>query len=134
MAILPALLLSSLMAASAALAQTQDVTQTVNVSAGKETRLTVVYSLRPDCTAAPLNAPKLKVEPTQGRVRVARGTAKTDAGGKCPPLQIPVFVVFYRPNPQFTGTDEVVLELETLSGQVRQVTYKVNVTGPRGTI
>jgi hypothetical protein len=112
----------------------QEIERKIKASAGKETRLTVVYSLRPDCTAAPLNAPKIKVEPANGRIRVARGTAKTNAGGKCPPLQIPVFVVFYRPNPQFSGIDEVVLEVETLSGRLRQMTFKVDVTGPRSTI
>jgi hypothetical protein len=112
----------------------QDVTREIKATAGKEIRLTVVYSLRPDCTAAPLNPPKLKGEPANGRVRVARGTAKTNAGGKCPPLQIPVFVVFYRPNPQFSGVDEVVLEVETLSGGLRQMTFKVDVTGARSTI
>jgi hypothetical protein len=112
----------------------QEVEREVNAAAGKQTRLTVVYSLRPDCTPAPLNAPKLRVEPANGRVRVARGTAKTNARGRCPTLEIPVFVVFYRSHPQFTGMDEVVLEVETLSGRMRQMTFKIKVTGPGNTI
>jgi hypothetical protein len=42
------------------------------------------------------------------------------------------FVAFYRSKPEFSGTDEVTLEIKTQAGKTVLQKFKIIVDGPKG--
>ena len=106
----------------------------VKAEAGKDTRLMVVYNLRPNCTPGPLNMPRVATEPAHGRVQVRRASLKTNVGGRCPPLEIPVLLVLYRAAAAFDGEDSVRLELQQEGGTVLTRIFRIVVRSSNNSI
>ena len=65
-----------LCAVNAAGAQTTSLDRDIKATLGREVRVGIYTSMRPDCTAGPLPAIRLSVVPEHGTVTVRRATLK----------------------------------------------------------
>ena len=112
--------------------ETPAVSRTVTGQAGRDLRIAVFASLRPDCTPGALPTIRLSEEPKHGKVTVKSGKVRTTNLQKCLAAEVPAFVVFYRSSPDFEGQDQVALDV--VSGDKRQIQrITINVTNnPKG--
>jgi len=111
---------------TAAYAQTQSVERTIKAQGGRDVRLGIFASIRPDCTAGSLPTIRLKVPPKHGKVTVKQAKLRTTNFRQCLAVEVPAFIAIYRSVPDYTGDDVVVLEV--ISGakiQVQRMTIKV---------
>ena len=122
----PALALVSLALAGPALAQTSNY-RSMNVVAGKPTRLAVVTALKKDCTAGTIGGVKVVTVPKNGNLSLKRGKLKTPASFRCPNVETQAEAVFYQPKAKFTGDDEIVYETKSADGEVERFTVKITV-------
>jgi len=83
--------------ASVAGAQTTSLDREVKATPGREVRVGIYTSMRPDCTAGPLPAIHLSVAPEHGAVTVRRATLKATNVKQCLAAELPALVAFYRP-------------------------------------
>jgi hypothetical protein len=105
-----------------AYAQANLVERDVKVSPGRDVRVAVYTSIRPDCTSGPLPAIRLASAPTHGTVSVKRGTFKATNFKQCLATEVPAFVAFYRAAQDFGSADEFELEV-TFSGGRKQLEH-----------
>jgi len=89
----------------------------VKAAPGKDVRVGVYTTIRPDCTSGPLPAIKLSAPPAHGAVTVKRGTLKATNFKQCLATEVPAFVTFYRAADGFNGADEFVLEIAWAGGR-----------------
>ena len=82
--------------AGAAHAQTTSLDREIKAAPGREVRVGIYTSMRPDCTAGPLPAIRLSVAPGHGTVTVRRATIKATNVKQCLAAELPAFVAFYR--------------------------------------
>jgi uncharacterized membrane protein len=115
-----------------AYAQSAAVEREVKAAPGKEVRVGVYTTVRPDCTSGPLPAIRLATPPAHGAVTVKRGTLKATNLKQCLATEVPAFVAFYRAADNFNGTDAFDLEI-TLAGGGKQLQhFRVLVTNKPG--
>jgi hypothetical protein len=119
-ALLSALLLCGL--AGEAFAQATLVEREIKASPGRDVRVGVYTSIRPDCTSGPLPAIRLASAPTHGTVTVKRGTFKATNFKQCLAADVPAFVAFYRAAQDFGSADEFELEV-TFSGGRKELEH-----------
>lgn len=94
---------------------------------GRDIRIGVYANLRPDCSSGPLPTIRLDQPPTNGSVTVKRGKIQvTSQRQNCLAAEVPGFVAFYRAKNGFTGSDEVVLEIDNQAG--KKVKQKIKIT------
>jgi hypothetical protein len=106
-------------------------TRNVTGQAGRDIRIGVFASVRPDCTSGPLPIIRLNEEPKHGKVTVREGKLRTTNLQKCLAAEVPAFIVIYRSSPDFEGRDEVALDVGT--GEKRQIQrITITVTNPKG--
>lgn len=98
-------------------AHAQVVDRSVTGPPNKDIQLAVYLDVRPDCTSGPLPAIKLNVPPAHGTVTVKRAVVTATSYKQCLAIQVPAFVAFYRANTDFTGTDDVTLEIKFPRGR-----------------
>jgi uncharacterized membrane protein len=116
------------LSALAASAQSSRVERQVKAMAGRDMRVGVFLSIRPDCTAGQLPAIRLVTPPAHGTVTVKRGTLKATNFKQCLATEVPAFVALYRSAADFNGTDEFELEV-TFAGGRKQIQHiRVNVS------
>ena len=91
---------------------------------GQAVRIGVFTNIQPDCTSGELPAVKLGEEPKHGAVIVRQGRVRLTNHRKCLALEVPAFVAFYRPKPDFPGKDVLTLEVRNKEGrlQVQRIT------------
>ena len=116
---------SLLVGASAATAQT---TRTATVAPGKVARLAVETALKKDCSVGEIGGIRLIMAPKNGSAVIRAGKLKTPASFRCPNVETPVQALFYQPNKNFSGSDEISYETRTPEGEARTFTVKINVT------
>lgn len=122
----------ALFAASGALAQGADnpdsVKPQVSVAAGKPVQIAVLNPLKRNCS--PGAAPTLRVPglPKHGRVIATTAEIATGKKNRCPDRKVSGQVVVYQANANYSGVDEVQIEVETSEGEVRRATIRVEVT------
>ena len=68
--------------------------------------------------ATPLPVVRVIEAPKSGMLTVRRGELKTDQVAGCPGLKIPAQVVFYQARVGATGSDHLVYEVTTPTGEV----------------
>lgn len=112
----------------AAWAQTNSGYRSVDVDAGKSRRLGVYGNVTKDCTSGPLPTIRVVTPPKHGELNVRSGTLKAGRITRCPKLEAKAQGVFYKANPQYTGTDEVSYEVRSASGKIESHTVKIDVT------
>ncbi len=92
--------------AGAAWAQGATIQRQIQVQPGKETRVGVFTNILSTCTSGPLPAIQLTAEPAHGKVTVRRGRVQATNVRQCLSIDVPAFILFYRPAPpDFIGTD-----------------------------
>jgi hypothetical protein len=118
--------------ARGAYAQADVVEREIKATPGRDVRVAVYTSIRPDCTSGPLPTIRLANGPTHGTVTVKRGTFRATNFNKCLATDVPAFVAFYRAVRDFAGGDEFELEV-TFSGGRKQIEhFKLSVSNAQG--
>ena len=119
---------ASIWTATALAAQGQEnvLERSVKGPAGKDIRLAVYASIKPDCTAGQLPTVRLAQVPAHGTVTVKQARMRTTNFKQCLAAEVPAFVALYRPSTGFTGEDIAILEVVT--GQKKQLQrFKITV-------
>jgi hypothetical protein len=111
--------------------QTTSVDREIKAAPGREVRVGIYTSMRPDCTAGPLPAIRLAVAPEHGSVTVRRATLKATNVKQCLAAELPAFVAFYRPKADAATEDR--FELEVSFAADRKQIQRFHVTISTGT-
>lgn len=107
-------------------AQTTSLDREIKAAPGREVRVGIYTSMRPDCTAGPLPAIRLSVAPEHGSVTVRRATLKATNVKRCLAAELPAFVAFYSAKAD-SGTDDH-FELEVSFATGRKEIQRFHVT------
>ena len=110
-----------------ACAQAALVERDVKVSAGRDARVGIYTSIRPDCTSGSLPAIRLMSAPAHGTVGVKRAMLKATNFKQCLAMDVPALVAFYRAASDFTGADTFQLEVTFAGGRKEIQTFRVSV-------
>lgn len=110
-----------------AVAQTNPIEHDLNASSGRDVRVGVYTSIRPDCTSGPLPAIRLAAAPAHGTVSVKRATLKATNVKQCLAIEVPAFVAFYRATQNYVGTDDFELEVTFAAGRKELQHIRVHV-------
>jgi len=123
----PALACALILAATAALSQSNNAYRSTDVVAGKPHRLGVYGNVQKDCTSGPLPTVRVVTLPKHGELNVRSGKLKAGRISRCPKLEATAQGVFYKPNPTYRGADEVSYEVKSASGKVESHTVRITV-------
>lgn len=116
----------------AACAQANLVERDVKASSGRDVRVGIYTSIRPDCTSGPLPAIRLVDAPAHGTVTVKRATLKATNLQQCLATEVPAFVALYRAVQGFNGADEFDLEISFATGRKQIQHFRVSVSNDSG--
>jgi hypothetical protein len=116
----------------AACAQANLVERDVKALPGRDVRVGIYTSIRPDCTSGPLPAIRLAGAPAHGTVTVKRATLKATNFKQCLAAEVPAFVAFYRAAQDFNGADEFDLEVSFAGGRKRIQHFHVSISKELG--
>lgn len=125
-----ALLSASLAFAVPAYAQTT-TTRSETVAPGKVVRLVVSPNLKKDCSTGAMPEIKIVTAPKNGQLRTKSGKLKTPASYRCPNKETQASAVFYKSKSDFSGTDQVVIEIKTAEGTVEKQDIRITVEAPK---
>jgi hypothetical protein len=114
--------------AHGALAQSNPVERDVKAVPGRDVRVGVYTTIRPDCTSGPLPAIRLANAPAHGTVSVKRAMLKATNVKQCLAIEVPAFVAFYRAAQNFNGADEFELEISFAAGRKEIQHIRVHVS------
>jgi hypothetical protein len=109
-------------------AQANLIQRNVGASPGRDVRVGVYTSIRPDCTSGPLPAIRLANAPAHGTVTVKRAMLKATNFKQCLAIDVPAFVAFYHSVPDFSGSDEFLLEITFTGGRKEMQDFRVTVS------
>ena len=115
------------MAVLAARAQ-GDAERDVKAAPGRDVRVGIYTTIRPDCTSGPLPAIRLASAPAHGTVSVKRAMLKATNVKQCLAIDVPAFVAFYRAAADFNGADEFQLEITFAGGRKQIQHFRVSVS------
>src|SRR6202167_5615559 len=76
-------------------AQANLIQRNVSAPPGRDVRVGIYASIRPDCTSGPLPAIRLANAPAHGAVSVKRATLKATNFKQCLAIEVPALVAFY---------------------------------------
>ena len=117
--------------ASPVYSQDNSTDREIKAAPGREVRVGVYSSIRPDCTAGPLPAIRLAVAPEHGTVTVRRAMLKATNVKQCLAVEVPAFVAFYRASQDFKGDDRFELEVSFAAGRKQLQRFHVSISnGP----
>jgi hypothetical protein len=85
--------------------QDNSIDREIKAAPGREVRVGIYSSIRPDCTAGPLPAIRLAVAPEHGTVTVRRAMLKATNVKQCVAVDVPTFVAFYRASQDLKSQD-----------------------------
>jgi hypothetical protein len=111
-----------------AFAQTGPIERNIKAMPGRDVRVAVYASVRPDCTSGPLPGIRLANAPAHGAVTVKRATLKATNVRQCLAMEVPAFVAFYHAVQGFNGTDDFDLEINVSGGRKRLEHFHVTVS------
>src|SRR5580658_7458492 len=108
-------------------AQANLIQRNVSAPPGRDVRVGIYTSIRPDCTSGPLPAIRLANPPAHGAVTVRRAMLKATNVKQCLAIDVPAFVAFYHAVPDFSGSDEFLLEITFTGGRKEVQDFRVTV-------
>jgi hypothetical protein len=117
---------------SAAYCQTTSLDREIKATPGREVRVGIYTSMRPDCTAGPLPAIRLSVAPEHGNITVRRATLKATNVKECLAAELPAFVAFYRPKADSAADDRFELEVSFAAGRKQIQRFHVTISTGAG--
>ena len=85
--------------------------------------------LNKDCSSGPLPQARLVNSAANGTVNLRKAKVRTNKVPRCPNVDLPAWVVFYRAKPGYCGTDNFTLEVTGESGVPSRHKFNVNVEG-----
>lgn len=111
--------------------QVSTAERTVRVRPGVETRVGIYVNVNPDCTSGALPTIRLSEPPQHGRLIVKTGKITATNYKQCLALQVPGYIAFYRPGPNFSADDKVVIEVKYPNGrtEIQRIKIIVSATG-----
>jgi hypothetical protein len=115
-----------------AVAQTNPVEHDLKALSGRDVRVGVYTSIRPDCTSGPLPAIRLAAAPAHGTVSVKRATLKATNVKQCLAIDVPAFVAFYRAAQNYIGADDFELEVTFAAGRKELQHIRVQIADDPG--
>ncbi|MDN4986765.1 hypothetical protein QY049_26750 [Bradyrhizobium sp. WYCCWR 13022] len=110
----------------------QTVERTIKALPNKDTQIGLYINVRPDCTSGPLPTIRLATSPTSGKVVVKSGKVKATNYKACLALEVPAYIAFYKSPPDFTGNDQLTIEVKYAGGRTEIQKITVSVVGPGG--
>jgi hypothetical protein len=110
-------------------AQANLIQRNVSAPPGRDVRVGIYTSIRPDCTSGPLPAIRLANAPAHGTVTVKRAMLKATNFKQCLAIDVPAFVAFYHALADFSGNDEFLLEITFTGGRKEIQDFRVTVSG-----
>lgn len=111
-------------------AETVSVDRKVKAQSGREVRVGVFASMKPDCTPGRLPTVRLKETPKNGKVTVKQGRLRATNFKQCLAAEVPAFIAIYRSQPDFSGSDELTLEVVSANGKIQLQRIEVTVEKP----
>jgi hypothetical protein len=114
--------------AQRACAQANLVERSVTAASGRDVRVGVYTSIRPDCTSGPLPAIRLMNAPAHGAVNVKRATFKATNFKQCLAIEAPALVAFYHAASGFNGADDFQFEVTFAGGRKEIQHFQVSVS------
>jgi hypothetical protein len=118
------------LSAVSANAQTTSVERSVKAQSGREVRVGVFASMKPDCSPGQLPTVRLKETPKNGTVTVKQGRFRVTNFKQCLAAEVPAFFAIYRSQPDFSGSDELTLEVVNANGKTQLQRIQVTVEKP----
>jgi hypothetical protein len=114
---------------------TRAVPETVvqrEVFTGNEARIAAPNWVNTDCTSGPLPDLRISTPPQNGSLRQEEITMpierpKDNNRASCNGKPVKAAAVFYKSKPGFTGSDNVVIDVDFKTGVVRRFNYKITV-------
>jgi hypothetical protein len=117
--------------ASAGYSQDNSIDREIKAVPGREVRVGVYSSIRPDCTAGALPAIRLAVAPEHGTVTVRRAMLKATNVKQCLAVEVPAFVAFYRASQDLKSDDRFELEVSFAAGRKQLQRFHVGISNGR---
>jgi hypothetical protein len=116
-----------------AAAQEQVVERTFKGLPGKDLQIGVYLNVLPDCSSGTLPSLRLLNPPTNGAVNIKQGKVRATNYKQCLALEVPGFIAFYKPKPDFSGVDSVTIEVKYPAGrtEVQKISLIIG-SGPPG--
>lgn len=111
-------------------AETASVDRSVKAQSGRDVRVGVFASMKPDCTPGQLPTVRLKETPKNGTVTVKQGRLRATNLKQCLAAEVPAFIAIYRSEPGFAGSDELTLEVVNANGRIQLQRIQVTVEKP----
>jgi hypothetical protein len=111
--------------------QENAIEREVKATPGREVRVGIYSSIRPDCTAGPLPAIRLAVAPEHGTVTVRRAMLKATNVKQCLAVEVPAFVAVYRASQDFKSDDRFELEVSFAAGRKQLQRFHVSISNAR---
>jgi hypothetical protein len=108
--------------------QAQDSThRSVKAVSGQRIQLSVHFTVKRDCSAAP--PPELRVitAPANGTLSIRGGKVRTPQAGNCRDFEAPGRVVFYQSNAGCIGPDQVTVEVKKADGATESQSVAITV-------
>ncbi|GEP11533.1 4-aminobutyrate aminotransferase [Methylobacterium gnaphalii] len=102
-------------------------TRSETVAPGKVKRLVISPNLKKDCSTGPLPEIKIVTAPKNGQLQTKSGKLKTPSSYRCPSKEAQAVAVFYKSKNDFTGTDQVLVDLKTADGVVERQDIRITV-------
>jgi hypothetical protein len=114
--------------ASDSFGQADSIDRDVKAAPGRDVRVGIYTSVRPDCTAGPLPSIRLAVAPEHGTIAVRRAMLKATNLKQCLGIDVPAFVAIYRAQQDFNGDDRFDLEVNFSAGRKQTQHFHVTVS------
>jgi hypothetical protein len=131
MALAAGLLTCAIVSVSAQSAPPAPLERSVKAQSGRDVRVGVFASMKADCTPGQLPTVRLKEMPKNGTVTVKQGRLRATNLKHCLAAEVPAFVAIYRSRPDFTGSDELTLEVVNANGKTQLQRIQVTVEKPQ---
>jgi hypothetical protein len=113
---------------SAVYSQDNSIEREIKAAPGREVRVGIYSSIRPDCTAGPLPAIRLAITPEHGTVTVRRAMLKATNVKQCLAVDVPAFVAFYRAGQDLKSDDRFELEVSFAAGRKQRQHFHVSIS------
>jgi hypothetical protein len=113
--------------ANAQVAEVAPIERQFKGMTGRNITVGIFASMKPDCTPGPLPVIRLESPPSHGQVTVRQQKIRITNRQECLAAEIPAFVAVYRSRADFSGTDELTLEINSGKGKITRQKIKVRV-------
>src|SRR5262245_31436559 len=109
-----------------------ELTSNREVFSDSEARIAAMNLVNSDCSSGGLPALRFTTLPQNGTARTEEITIPidrpaSDPRSSCNGKPVQALAIFYKPNAGYTGTDNVVIDIDFHMGGVRRFVYKITV-------